>query len=1011
MFLTFKVRFRAQSGQSLWVTGDHKLLGNGDPAKALPMQHLDDEFWQTTLEFQEGQEPEAMITYNYLLREVDGTVIYDSGNDKRVNPARLAAGDTRTLRRARSRRGNEAEETPGNHSASLAQRRQLPDVVLADSWNSPARVDNTFYTEPFTNVLLPADSELHGDEHEKMPSNGRPATHLFKVKAPLLAEGQSICLLGGCSAFRNWNSSEPIRLERKAGEAAWSVELDLRTQGLPIEYKYGVLDARQNRFLRYEDGQNRVLKAEGSAPPYPDGYTIVDDGFVELPATTWKGAGVAIPVFSIRTASSLGVGEFLDIKPLVDWCRRVGLKLIQVLPINDTTATHTWADSYPYSAISAFALHPLYLNLQKAADGSADELLEALEPERKRLNSLPALDYESVMKAKLDFLKKIFPLQKDRIFQSRDYRAFFRQNKHWLVPYAAFCELRDEYGSADYTKWPGNKCWRPGLMERWHEAPTASEAVAVPDTPESAGEDGKVEAWNTGTDEMKEEVLWSDVAKASPPAEAELHRGAAETESSSQEASRRTAFGPEFHYFVQYHLHAQLREVADYAHKSGVILKGDLAIGVFRHGADAWQNPELYNMDVQAGAPPDPFADKGQNWSFPTYNWPLMKQTGFSWWKQRFAQMGCYFDAFRVDHILGFFRIWSIPIDAVEGILGYFVPALPVLLSEFQQHGIQFEKDRYTQPFINDRVLWELFGAESAFIKGHFIDAAPVGSYRLKPEFATQRQVEAQFNQWDDSDHNRKLKAGLFDLISNVILFEVPGSQGQAFHFRFFVEKTSSFKNLDLRTQAQLKELYIDYFFRRQDEFWRKEGLQKLPPLKRETNMLVCGEDLGLVPTCVPEVMKQLGLLSLEVQRMPKAMGREFSRPAEAPYLSVVTPSTHDMSTIRGWWEEDRGVAQRFYNRELGRPGQAPGACEPWINRMIVEQHLASPAMWTIFQLQDLLGLDPHLRHPNPWEERINVPANPKHYWRYRMHLPVERLLHEDQFNSSLKDMIARTGR
>jgi 4-alpha-glucanotransferase len=790
--------------------------------------------------------------------------------------------------------------------------------------------------------------------------------------------------------------------------------LDLGTQGLPIEYKYGVFDVRQKKLLRYEDGPNRVLKAENSAPPCAGGYTIIDDNFVELPATNWKAAGVAIPVFSIRTDSGFGVGEFLDLKPVVDWCRRVGLKLIQVLPVNDTIATHTWADSYPYSAISAFALHPLYLNMRSAAAGLAQESLDKLEPERKRLNGLAVVEYDAVISAKLAFLKEIFPLQKDRIFQQRDYRDFFRRNKHWLVAYGAFCALRDEYGTADYTKWPEHRKWSEGVMERWSAERTLEpdQPVALPTAGGQEAEDmqgsGVVEAW-TGENTTSDSPLTVVTVLVDPGQPGrEPSGGPAEA---SPSASEPVLFGPEFYYFIQYHLHTQLRAASEYAHKNGVILKGDIAIGVYRHGADPWQHPDLYNLDLQAGAPPDPFADKGQNWSFPTYNWPVMKQNGFAWWKQRFAQMGWYFDAFRVDHILGFFRIWSIPIHAVEGILGYFVPALPLLASEFHQRGIRFDKDRFVQPFINDRVLLDTFGVESAFIKRHFLDPGTGGTFRLKPQFATQRQVEAQFDRWEDSDHNRKLKAGLFDLISNAILFEVPDSQGQQFHFRFAIEKTSSFRNLDLRTQGQLKELYIDYFFRRQEDFWRKEGLQKLPPLKRETNMLVCGEDLGLVPACVPEVMKQLGLLSLEVQRMPKAMGLEFSRPAEAPYLSVVTPSTHDMSTIRGWWEEDRGVTQRFYNRELGRPGDAPRTCEPWLSRLIVEQHLVSPAMWSIFQIQDLLGLDPNLQHPNPLEERINVPANPKQYWRYRVHLPIQRLIQDEQFNSSLRMMIERTGR
>jgi len=357
-----------------------------------------------------------------------------------------------------------------------------------------------------------------------------------------------------------------------------------------------------------------------------------------------------------------------------------------------------------------------------------------------------------------------------------------------------------------------------------------------------------------------------------------------------------------------------------------------------------------------------------------------MKETGFAWWKQRFEQMGCYFDAFRVDHILGFFRIWSVPIDAVEGILGFFVPAIPVGIREFQNRGIPFDRKRYVEPFISDAMVKELFGHSAEFIKSHFLSPDGAGRYRFKPEFSTQRQIEAQFASWEQSEHNEKHKSGLFDLISNVLLFEAPNSNGQQFHLRFGIENSSSFKNLPNNIQPRLKELYIDYFFRRQDDFWLIEAMQKLPALKRVTNMLVCGEDLGLVPACVPQVMRDLGLLSLEIQRMPKNLGREFFHPKDAPYLSVVTPSTHDMSTIRGWWEEDRGVTQKFYNRELGRSGAAPAKCEPTLVEAIVSQHLNSPAMWSIFQIQDLLGMDGQLRHQDAGAERINVPANPKNY-------------------------------
>jgi 4-alpha-glucanotransferase len=344
--------------------------------------------------------------------------------------------------------------------------------------------------------------------------------------------------------------------------------------------------------------------------------------------------------------------------------------------------------------------------------------------------------------------------------------------------------------------------------------------------------------------------------------------------------------------------------------------------------------------------------------------------------------------------------------------MGRFVPCLPVYFTEFGENGIWFDDRRFCKPFINDSILNEIFGNELAgTVRSEFLEANEFSGYDLLPAFDTQRKIEAHFAALPPTDCNEKLKLGLFDLVSNVIFFEQEGSKGQEFHFRISMEKTSSFRYLIPHVQHKLRELYVNYFFRRQDEFWRKEAMQKLPQLKRATNMLVCGEDLGMVPHCVPDVMKQLGILSLEIQRMPKDLNKEFSYPNEAPYLSVITPSTHDMSTVRGWWEENRERTQRFYNHVLGQWGEAPYFCESWVNRAVVLQHLYSPAMWSIFQLQDILGMSESLRRENPHEERINNPAIAKHYWQYRMHLNLEDLLKQNEFNKELGEYVVNSGR
>ncbi len=899
MKLHFYLRFHTEFGQSLWICGNIPELGNDDFAQAKPMEYLNEELWESQVTIRR-KDLQRNIRYKYLLKNKDGELISEWGNDRTVD----------------------------------VFRKELEEVQLVDTWNHAGEYENVFFSMPFKKVLL------HHPSSSRQTGKNKGFTHVFKVKAPLLQKNEAVCLLGSGSLLNEWETEKPLLLVKE--EDWWVAKVNLGEESFPVAYKYGVFDTKNKSFTRFEDGNNRLLISDGDKRK----ITVLHDGFIRLPNNTWKGAGVAIPVFSLRSNKSFGVGEFTDIKLLVDWAGKTGIKLIQLLPVNDTIATNTWMDSYPYAAISAFALHPLYINLSKVAGKKYATKIRSLKIKQQQLNSLATVDYEEVIRYKLAVLKELYELMGEECLSSDDYRSFFEKNRHWLLPYAAFCYFRDKYGTSHFEIWKSNAVYKKAEIEKIFNS-----------------------------------------------------RSAASTEMG-------------LYCFIQYHLHLQLKEATTYAHKKGVIVKGDIPIGIYRYGCDAWTSPELYNMQWQAGAPPDDFAAVGQNWGFPTYNWKKMQENGFAWWKQRFEQMSEYFDAFRIDHILGFFRIWSIPSHAVQGIMGRFVPCLPIHINEFGENGIWFDQDRFCKPFINDEIINEIFGSELAEkIRLTFLQPNENGGYDLLPGFKTQKEVESYFADLEETVENERMKLGLFDLVSNVIFFEEEGSQGQHFHFRISMEKTTSFRHLIPFLQEKLKTLYINYFYHRQDEFWEKEAMQKLPQLKAATNMMVCGEDLGMVPHCVPDVMKQLGILSLEIQRMPKDPQKEFFHLVDAPYLSVITPSTHDMSTIRGWWEENRERTQHFYNSVLAQWGFAPVFCEPWVNRAIVLQHLYSPAMWSIFQLQDILGMSDTLRRENPNEERINIPANPKNYWQYRMHITLEELAKQQEFNEELRGYIINSGR
>jgi 4-alpha-glucanotransferase len=895
MSIHFYIKYHTKPGQSLFISGNNDVLGNNDATKALALSYLNSDYWHAKIEF--PVDFDDTVLYKYFLKDIDGSEIYDGEENRSIDLSVI--------------------------------NDNFIDVY--DIWNAAGDVRNVFFTRAFSKVLLAPVTKIKADVLKK-------GTHIFRVKAPLLQSREVICMCGSTENLKKWSTSEPILL---MAENDWfEANVTFNENEWPATYKYGIYNIEQKKMVRFEEGENRTIqKSEANV-----GTIIMHDGFVNCGVSNWRGAGVTIPVFSLRSSKDFGVGEFTDIPLLVDWAKNTGIKLIQLLPVNDTTATHTSHDSYPYGAISAFAMHPLYINLDKIAGEQYTSILKPLRKMQKQLNDLPVSDYEQVMKFKWSALKELYLASKSDFKNDLDYFEFFELNRHWLVPYAAFSYLRDKNKTSDFNKWK------------------------------------KYSVYNE-----------SEIQKLVSPSKKHYDEIA-------------------FFYFIQYHLHLQMKSAVDYAHKNKIILKGDIPIGIHRFGCDAWTNPSLYNMDEQSGAPPDDFAIKGQNWGFPTYNWEQMKQDGFQWWRLRFDQMSNYFDAFRIDHILGFFRIWSIPLNSIEGIMGRFVPAIPVDVSEFYNNNIWFDYNRYCKPFITDEIINSVFNDKVNYVKETFLELLAYGNYNLKEPFNTQRKVEQYFFQ-NKIEDAAKIKQGLFDVISNVILFEEENSGGQKFHFRFGIENTSSFQQLEYHTRGRIHDLYLNYFYRRQDNFWRKEALKKLPQLKRSTSMLICGEDLGMVPHCVPEVMKDLGILSLEIERMPKDLSKEFFHPNDSPYLAVVTPSTHDTSTIRGWWEENRAKTQKFYNYMLGHYGEAPYFCEPWINKEIVLQNLYSPAMWSIFLLQDLLGMNGDIRRENPGEERINVPSDPNHYWGYRMHLTLENLLKENEFNNEVKKYVSECGR
>ena len=803
--------------------------------------------------------------------------------------------------------------------------------TLYDHWKAMPE-DAYFYSSAFTDCIN------HQAPQEMKPETGSKIVRLI-VRAPQLRDGERLGVLGADKALGAWDVQKILPMTQHTYNE-WVADIDAaHLEGSHLEFKFVAFRNAKDELL-WETSMNRTV----DLPEMKAGELVsyeLDQAFFAL--YNRKLAGTQVPVFSLRTRKSAGIGDFGDLKTMIDFVASTGQKVLQLLPINDTTITHTWTDSYPYSCISVFAIHPQYADLHALPELKDAKARAEAEKTRAELNALDKIDYEKVNDFKINYLRQIFNQEGEKMMKTAEYKAFFQDTELWLVPYAQYSYLRDKNGTADFNQWPDHQVWDEAERK----------ALADPKT-----------------------AAYKNVA---------------------------------FFYFVQFVLDRQMQEAHEHAKAKGVILKGDIPIGVNRNGCDVWTEPKYFNLNGQAGAPPDDFSANGQNWGFPTYNWFEMLKDGCQWWNRRFQNMARYFDAYRIDHVLGFFRIWEIPVHSVHGLLGQFAPALAMSREEIESYGLHFQDDRFTRPFITDWVLDRVFHERAGEVKEKYLDRLDDERYQMKPEVDTQRKVEALFADATD-EKELWLRDGLYALISDVLFVRDHTNPG-VFHPRISAQLDFIYESLYDNDKAAFNRLYNDYFYRRNNQFWYQEAMKKLPKLVQATRMLVCAEDLGMVPDCVPWVMDELKILSLELQSMPKDPSVKFGHLSRNPYRSVCTISSHDMPTLRMWWDENVQRTQEYYNTMLYRQGPAPHPLPGWLASDIISRHLTSPSMLCILSIQDWLATDEALRLPDANAERINIPANPKHYWRYRMHLNIEDLAADKRFVQNITEMISQSGR
>ena len=889
MTVSFNIEYRTSWGEEVRIAG---LL-----PESIPMHTTDGIYWTADVEL---EVPKEGMTINYSYQIEQNQIIIRKEWDS--FPRRLFLS------------GNSKKK-----------------YQIKDCWkNIPEQL--YYYSSAFTEALL-----AHPDRAEIPPCHRKGL--VIKAYAPRINKDYCLAICGNQKALGNWDPDKAIPMS-DANFPEWQIELDASKLKFPLEYKFILYHKEEKKADCWENNPNRYL----ADPELKTNETLViSDRYAYFDIPVWKGAGIAIPVFSLKSENSFGVGDFGDLKRMIDWAVSTQQKVIQILPINDTTMTHAWTDSYPYNSISIYAFHPMYADIKQMGTLKDKSAAAKFNKKQKELNGLPAMDYEAVNQTKWEYFRLIFKQEGEKVLASGEFGEFFNANKEWLQPYAVFSYLRDAFQTPNFREWPRHSVYNAQDIEKMCR-------------PES--------------------VDYPHIA---------------------------------LYYYIQFHLHLQLVAATKYAREHGVVLKGDIPIGISRNSVEAWTEPYYFNLNGQAGAPPDDFSVNGQNWGFPTYNWDVMEKDGYRWWMKRFQKMSEYFDAYRIDHILGFFRIWEIPMHAVHGLLGQFIPSIPMSREEIESYGLPF-REEYLIPYIHESFLGQVFGPHTDYVKQTFLlPAETSGVYHMKPEFTTQREVESFFAGKND-ENSLWIRDGLYTLISDV-LFVPDTKEKDKYHPRIGIQRDFIFRSLNEQEQNAFNRLYDQYYYHRHNEFWRQQAMKKLPQLTQSTRMLVCGEDLGMIPDCVSSVMNDLRILSLEIQRMPKNPMHEFGYLNEYPYRSVCTISTHDMSTLRGWWEEDYLQTQRYYNTMLGHYGTAPTVATPELCEEVVRNHLKSNSILCILSLQDWLSIHGKWRNPNVQEERINVPSNPRNYWRYRMHLTLEQLMKAEELNNKIRELIKYTGR
>lgn len=652
--------------------------------------------------------------------------------------------------------------------------------------------------------------------------------------------------------------------------------------------------------------------------------------------------GTVVPVGALRTSSSCGIGEFADLVPFAEWCGKAGLDIIQLLPVNDTGT-----ESSPYSALSAFALHPVYIRLQDLPEARA--FGAEIESIKSRFDPLPRFDYRGIREAKLAFLWKVYRASRESIVSDPALEAWIAINP-WISAYAVFMNIKRKNFDASWKEWEKFRTPSHGdIRKRWESA--------------SNREDHLFYAW------------------------------------------------------VQMRLDEQFKQASTRCDELGIALKGDIPIMMNEDSCDAWAHPEFFRDDLRAGSPPDGSNPLGQNWGFPIYDWENLQDDDYGWWKRRLVHSARYYHAYRIDHILGFFRIWSIPEGERTGYLGWTTPHAAITAQELAQLGFSGDRLRWiSEPHVPTRAVEA--ANNNDYLGTHGMLGKVMNRIGTEELWLFKDTVTCERDIWN-SDLSESVK-GVLSAAWRDRLVQVTGrdEKGKTLYAPVWSKhESTAWRSLTDGEREALGRLFAEKEGLN-SELWKNQAERLLGTLTGSVDMLACAEDLGSVPDIVPDVLARLGIFGLKVirwERLWNQDGQPFREIASYPERSVATTSVHDSSTLRGWWERENG-ADGFYGiRYPGSDGIPSDKAESW--RSSYTEDTAAWALSVIAEaasailvlpLQDLLALDDAYRGEDPEVDRVNVPGSVTAFnWTWRLPVSVETLATNRKLISAIQHTFA----